>query len=455
MIEKMKPSGIAWIGDIPVGWDIKKIKYVIQNDADGIKVGPFGSALTNEVVSGEEGQYKIYGQANLIRKDFNYGDNFVAEENYRRLINYEVLPDDIAVSMMGTIGKCAVVPHGIQPGIMDSHLIKIRLSKKMNPRFFEYIYESCVVYEQLVVNSKGSIMNGLNSTIVKSVFLAVPSFSEQAAISDFLDAQCAKIDSVIADIEKQIETLQKYKKSLITEMVTNGLDRSVPMKDSGIEWIGKIPAGWKTSRVKYLIDGKHPYPIGDGDHGMIKADDYLDEGIPYIRVLNLTWGDGLNLDNLVFISDKMNAMIKNSELRPNDILIAKTGATIGKTAIVPESLPISNTTSHVGKITLPDTHCAKYFFYVMTSNIVQKQIQDISAMQSTRPELGIEGMRDLVVVVPPLNTQQRIADYLDDRCTKTDAILKTKIAQLEVVKKHKASIIYEYVTGKKRVTEVN
>ena len=455
MIEKMKPSGIAWIGDIPVGWDIKKIKYVIQNDADGIKVGPFGSALTNEVVSGEEGQYKIYGQANLIRKDFNYGDNFVAEENYRRLINYEVLPDDIAVSMMGTIGKCAVVPHGIQPGIMDSHLIKIRLSKKMNPRFFEYIYESCVVYEQLVVNSKGSIMNGLNSTIVRSVFLAVPSFSEQTAISDFLDAQCAKIDSVIADIEKQIETLQKYKKSLITEMVTNGLDRSVPMKDSGIEWIGKIPAGWKTSRVKYLIDGKHPYPIGDGDHGMIKADDYLDEGIPYIRVLNLTWGDGLNLDNLVFISDKMNAMIKNSELRPNDILIAKTGATIGKTAIVPESLPISNTTSHVGKITLPDTHCAKYFFYVMTSNIVQKQIQDISAMQSTRPELGIEGMRDLVVVVPPLNTQQRIADYLDDRCTKTDAILKTKIAQLEVVKKHKASIIYEYVTGKKRVTEVN
>ena len=136
-------------------------------------------------------------------------------------------------------------------------------------------------------------------------------------------------------------------------------------------------------------------------------------------------------------------------------MIAKTGATIGKTAIVPESLPISNTTSHVGKITLPDTHCAKYFFYVMTSNIVQKQIQDISAMQSTRPELGIEGMRDLVVVVPPLNTQQRIADYLDDRCTKTDAILKTKIAQLEVVKKHKASIIYEYVTGKKRVTEVN
>ena len=123
------------------------------------EISRFGSALTSEIVSAEEGQYKLYGQANLIRKDFDYGDNFVTEENYRRLINYEVLPDDIAVSMMGTIGKCSVVPHGIKPCIMDSHLIKIRLSNKMNPRFFEYVYESCVVYEQLVVNSKGSIMN--------------------------------------------------------------------------------------------------------------------------------------------------------------------------------------------------------------------------------------------------------------------------------------------------------
>ena len=252
MTEKMKPSGNVWIGGVPIGWDIKKIKYVIQNNADGIKVGPFGSALTNEVVSSEEGQYKIYGQGNLIRKDFNYGDNFVTEENYRRLINYEVLPDDIAVSMMGTIGKCSVVPYGIQPGIMDSHLIKIRLSKKMSPRFFEYIYESCVVYEQLVVNSKGSIMNGLNSAIVKSVFLAVPSIDEQTAIADFLDIQCAKIDSVIADIEKQIETLQKYKKSLITEAVTKGLDRSAPMKDSGIEWIGEIPKHWNINKTRYL-----------------------------------------------------------------------------------------------------------------------------------------------------------------------------------------------------------
>ena len=284
--------------------------------------------------------------------------------------------------------------------------------------------------------------------------IAVPPKKEQKAIADFLDKECAQIDSIAADLEKQIALLQQYKKSLITETVTKGLDKSVPMKDSGVEWIGEIPVGWELSRIKYLTDNHHPYPIGDGDHGMIKADDYLTEGIPYIRVLNLTWGSGLNLENLVFISKEMNSLIKNSELKPNDILIAKTGATIGKTAIVPDSLPVSNTTSHVGKITLANVHDAKYFYYVMTSSIVQKQIQDISAMQSTRPELGIEGLKNLILTVPPFDIQQHIARFLDDHCAKIDRVLHEKGKQLSVIKQHKKSLIYEYVTGKKRVKEV-
>ena len=284
--------------------------------------------------------------------------------------------------------------------------------------------------------------------------ITVPPRKKQQSIADFLDKECAQIDSIAADLEKQIALLQQYKKSLITETVTKGLDKSVPMKDSGVEWFGEIPVGWELSRIKYLTDNHHPYPIGDGDHGMIKADDYLTEGIPYIRVLNLTWGSGLNLENLVFISKEMNTLIKNSELKPNDILIAKTGATIGKTAIVPDSLPVSNTTSHVGKITLANVHDAKYFYYVMTSSIVQKQIQDISAMQSTRPELGIEGLKNLILTVPPFDIQQYIARFLDDHCAKIDRVLHEKGKQLSVIKQHKKSLIYEYVTGKKRVKEV-
>ena len=184
---ELKDSGLIWFGKIPAHWEVKRIKYVIKQGNDGIKVGPFGSALTNEVVSADDGQFKVYGQANLIRRDFEYGDNFVTEDNYLRLKNYEVLPYDIVVSMMGTIGKCCVVPEGISPGIMDSHLIKVRLSSLMFPQYFEYLYESEAVYEQLLLKSKGSIMNGLNSTIVKNVYMVVPPVEEQIAICRYIN----------------------------------------------------------------------------------------------------------------------------------------------------------------------------------------------------------------------------------------------------------------------------
>ena len=193
-----KDSGVIWIGEIPAHWEVKRIRYIIQQNADGIRVGPFGSSLKDAVVDAEQGEYKIYGQANLIRHDFEYGDNFVTEKDYLRLKNYEVLPGDILLSMMGTIGKCSTVPSGITKGIMDSHLIKIRLSEIMLPRYLEYVYEySAVVYEQLIQNGKGSIMNGLNSTIVKNVYVPVPPISEQQEIADYLDECCGSIETLI------------------------------------------------------------------------------------------------------------------------------------------------------------------------------------------------------------------------------------------------------------------
>jgi type I restriction enzyme S subunit len=446
MTEKMKPSGIAWIGEIPTGWDVKRVKYVIQNNADGIKVGPFGSALTNEVVSSEEGQYKIYGQANLIRKDFNYGDNFVTEENYRRLINYEVLPDDIAVSMMGTIGKCSVVPYGIQPGIMDSHLIKIRLSKKMSPRFFEYIYESCVVYEQLVVNSKGSIMNGLNSTIVKSVFLAVPSIDEQTVIADFLDAQCAKIDSVIANIEKQIETLQKYKKSMITEAVTKGLDQSVQMKDSGCKWVSHIPMHWSIKRFKYLLNY-----ITDGSHF---SPETVDEGCPFITAADVR-GLGLDYQSAKKISNQDFIALQRTGCQPKmgDVLLVKDGATTGRIGMVTSDYPCV-VLSSVAILRAPESMDCRYLRYLMESEFVQSQIQ-ASMAGSAMPRTVLSKIVNYLGIECPKDEQIRICDYLDKKCANIDSIISQKEKQLEAITKHKKSLIYEYVTGKKRVTEVN
>ena len=448
MTEQMKPSGIAWIGDVPQSWSLLKLKYFSYLKG---RIGWQGLTADEFI---DEGPYLITGtdfENGRIQFDRSY---HIPEKRYKEAPEIQLSVGDLLVTKDGTVGKMAYVDNLPGKASLNSHLLLIRpLMTKFDNRFLFWLMSSSVFMGYTDYSQDGTVMASLSQEKIGNFLAYFPPLSEQQAIADYLDAQCAKIDSIAADLEKQIELLQKYKKSLITETVTKGLNRSVPLKKSGFNWIGEIPLAWKTSRIKFLVDINHPYPIGDGDHGMIKADDYLDEGIPYIRVLNLTWGDGLKLENLTFISESMNEQIKNSELKPDDILIAKTGATIGKTAIVPDTLPLSNTTSHVGKITLPKTQCAKYFYYLMTSTIIQKQIQDISAMQSTRPELGIEGLKNLIVIVPSIAEQNEIAEYLDARCTQIDEILQAKNEQLSMLQKHRASIIYEYVTGKKRVKE--
>lgn len=217
---EMKDSGVVAIGDIPSTWKLCRIKNLFIDNKSGIKVGPFGSALGQAVVSKYDGEYKVYGQANLIRRDFTYGDNYVKKKDYERLIAYKVLPGDIAVSMMGTIGKCMVVPADIEDGIMDSHLIKIRLKKGYNPNYFEYLYESDVVYIQLLLQNKGSIMAGLNSSIVKNIYFLEPPVEEQNEIVNYLDDICSKINSSIRAKNEQMVKMDAYKKSIIYEYVT-------------------------------------------------------------------------------------------------------------------------------------------------------------------------------------------------------------------------------------------
>jgi type I restriction enzyme S subunit len=220
----MKDSGIEWIGQIPEHWTVCKIKHFVVNE-DGVRIGPFGSALTNRLL--ENGDYYVYSQANLIARDFSGTKHTIDGETFEDLRNYEVLPNDICVSMMGTIGKCMVVPAGIKQGIMDSHLIKIRLQPHINPKFFEYVYDkdnSGVCFVQMKRDSKGSIMDGLNSTIVKNLFFPLPSRKTQDEIVKYLDTKCSELDFAVTANELTIQKLKEYRQSVIYEAVTGKIE---------------------------------------------------------------------------------------------------------------------------------------------------------------------------------------------------------------------------------------
>lgn len=219
----MKDSEIEWIGQIPKEWVVCRIKDILEEGKDGIRIGPFGSALTNKVEEEGVGKYKIYGQWNIVDRDFNAGKNYITAQTYNELYSYRIVAGDVLVSLMGTIGKCAVIPDNIQEGIMDSHVIKIRLNGRIQKKYFEYIYDkdnSTFVFEQIQRMKKGSIMDGLNSSIVKSLYLLLPPLEEQQAIADYLDEKCKDIDALISVRQSKIEALKEYKKSIIYEYVT-------------------------------------------------------------------------------------------------------------------------------------------------------------------------------------------------------------------------------------------
>ncbi len=215
-------SHIKSIGAVPKYWKVCQIRHVLVYGKDGIKIGPFGSSLTGKVSA--DGEYKIYGQWNIIDNDFSAGTAYIEEDTFSDLASYQVISGDVLISMMGTVGKCAIIPDNIQKGIMDSHVVKAKLNPaKMDKDYFALVYDkdnSDVVFAQINEVKKGSIMDGLNSSLIKSLRICVPPIEEQREIVTAVKKQTRSIDSALKKAEKQIKLLKEYKTALITEVVT-------------------------------------------------------------------------------------------------------------------------------------------------------------------------------------------------------------------------------------------
>lgn len=421
-MREMKDSGIEWIGKIPKDWSYSKVKYHCS-----MKSGDNITSLNIE----ETSHYPVYG-GNGQRGYFS---------------QYNVDGDKI---LIGRQGALAGNVHYVSGKFWATdHAIVTTPFKDINILYFFYLLKG---YELNRYAQDTAAQPGLAVSKIMNLAIYLPSVCEQQQIADYLDTKCSEIDATAEDIQKEISLLEDYKKSVITEAVIKGLNPDAEMKDSGIEWIGEIPKDWEFPKITHILNYTHPYPIGDGDHGTIKAENYSEEGIPFIRVQNLGFATELILNNVVYITEKQNNGIINSTLYPNDILFAKTGATIGKVGIMPENIKKANTTSHVGKITVSEEVVPKFIFYVLSSFIGYKQFWDIALMKSTRPELSIDEIKTLHVLLPKTKEeQQQIADYLDTKCYEIDILIADKKRQLDILADYKKSLIYEYVTGKKEV----
>ena len=437
-MRKMKDSGIEWVGNIPADWSVTRIKYILDPSEFGIKCGPFGSALTGKVVS--DGEIVIYGQWNIVNSDFSIRRNTVSTKDATSLESYNVQPDDVLVSMMGTIGRCAIVPEMIATGIMDSHVIKIRLdTNQILPQFFWYEYDknNCnVVMEYFNRKKKGFIMDGLNTSIIKNAYLILPPIDEQCRIVSFLNKKCFEFDKLISNVQAQIEKLKAYKQSLIAEVVTKGLDQTAPMKDSGVEWIGVTPAHWTIIPSKFLFancdERRRESDVqltASQKYGMISQEDYM-------RRENAR----------IVLADKGLENWKHVE--PFDFVISLRSFQGG--------LEMSEVTG-----------CATWHYIVLRARReihpyyykwLFKSSMYITALQRTcnyirdGQDLRYSNFVKVPLCIPTLDEQRKIADFLDKKCAQIDRLIAIKQAKIEKLDQYKRSLIYEYVTGKREVS---
>ena len=312
----------------------------------------------------------------------------------------------------------------------------------MLPRYFEYAYESDMGYNQLLINSKGSIMNGLNSTIVKGLYIPVPGIVEQQAIVDFLDKECAQIDSIATDLEKQIELLQQYKKSLITETVIKGLNKSVPMKDSGTDWIpDEIPEQWELSKIKYIFnlrDEKNYRPLEEVN--LISL--YTDLGVVQHCDLETTTG------NKAYTADGYKKVYVDDIVV--NIILCWMGA-IGISQYEGVTSPAYDVYYAIDK----EVVCPQYYHYLFKIEQFHGKCYSVGrGIMAMRWRTYSSEFRNITIPVPPIQEQREIAEFLDKKCSMIDQIILQKEKQLKSIQQHKKSLIYEYVTGKKRVKEV-
>ena len=442
MIEQMKPSGIDWIKDIPYSWHTNKVKYLATESGTLFLDGDW---IESDVIEESGIRYLTTGNvgAGYYKEQ---GSGYISEKTFSDLHCLKVYPGDLMISRLNEpIGRACIVPEGEDFYVVAVDNVILRPNKAYNKKFIMYAMNTEGYAEHGNMIARGATMSRVSRSQLGQFWIAAPNLSEQTAIADFLDVQCSKLDSIIADLEKQIDTLQKYKKSLITETVTKGLDKTASMKDSGIEWIGKIPEHWEVKKFSYECER-----IGDIDHYM---PDSVDEGIPYVMTGDFIGeGNDIDFENCKQIS-RQDYLRLSRKMKPmiNDILFARY-ATIGTVRIVDTDKEFLVSYS-CAIIRVKKTLFSKYVFYYLKSGAFYEEISKY-INTNTQGNVGIDSIGRAKIPLPPVSEQEFIADFLDEKCTQIDELLQIKQSQLSSIKRHKKSLIYEYVTGKTRVTEV-
>lgn len=433
-MQKMKYSGIEWIGEIPDNWDKIKIKNLCN------KIYAGGTPST-DVFEYWDGDIPWLPSGACHDNIINQANIFITEKGYKNSSTKLIPKNTTIIAMTGA--TCANVGYITFDSCANQSVTAF--VNNHNLLFSKYLFYTLQgAREYILTYQTGGAQAGINVENCRNLIIPITGIKEQKLIADFLDNKVSVIDNIISDLNNQIEILNKYKTQLITETIKSGLDANAKMIDSGKKWIGKINFNSKLIRLK-----NYSYLKGRIGWQGLTSDEFIDKG-PYCVTGTDFINGKINWDTCYHISEKRYNMDYNIQLKVGDLLVTKDG-TIGKLAIVDNLPDKACLNSHLLIIRpLSNDYTNKYLYYVMKSNIF-KEYSNLLANGSTMDSLSQEKIGNFVFPSYELETQNRISNYLDKKCSEIEEILNSKIKQKEQMEQYKKSVIYEYVTGKKRV----
>lgn len=427
-MRKMKSSGISWLGELPANWELRKIKYCLQE-----RVEKNNPVRTTEILS-------LTAKQGVIPYDQKEGGGNKPKEDvsaYRL-----AYPGDIVMNSMNILSGSVGLSQYF--GCVSPVYYMLRpWNTKEDVRYYNYIFQTTMFQRSLFGLGNGILIkesgNGKLNTIRMRIpmdkfgglFIPVAPTDEQRRIADFLDVKCAEIDALTADIQTQIDTLEQYKRSVITETVTKGVNPDVEMKDSGIRWIGNMPSHWEVIRGKYILRYMQK-PVREDD-GVITC----------FRDGEVTLRSNRREDGFT-MSDKE---IGYQGIDIGDLVVHGMDGFAGAIGISDsrgKASPVLNV--------LDTDQNKRYIMYYLRSMAYSDVFLALATGIRVRScDLRWNKLADLAYPVPPLTEQEAIVEHIDAVLAKADAVIADKKAQLATLDEYKKSLIFEYVTGKKEV----
>ncbi len=424
-----KDSGIAWIGKIPSEWKVVRQKNVF--------------ALGKELVAEDWNTTQLLSLTTKGIKCVNIGTTTgKVPDSYN---TYQIVkPNNLVMCLFDL--DCSAVFSGLSnsTGMISPAYKVLSVNDGSDPKYYSYWFNYIFDGRKFMFLSK-NIRYSLTYDEFSALGIASPSLIEQKSIATFLDKKCSEIDSLISLQEEMISELQAYKQSVITEAVTKGLDPKVKMKDSGVEWIGEIPEGWNTQKLRTL---------GWTQNGISQSGDYFAEGFPYPFVSYPDVYKNYSVPYPVGRANSTEEDRKRFSLIEGDVLFTRTSETIEEIGFASTCLDTIPEAVYSGFLIRfrpsTDKLYKGYSQYYFRSQIHRAYfVKEMNLV--TRASLNQDLLKNLVVLLPSIDEQKYIANYLNTKSQQIDTLIAIKQEKIQELKDYKKSVIYEYVTGKKKV----